>query len=437
MGVGSERTTGGGMIAGVRFTPHSALVVWNRKYNALTLYLLPQRGVTCSKLKHEAARPGRLIQVSIPSGRKVKVNKPMIAHAVFLLIPRDPTKPQQGSGLRNGPKVALSRVDTYPGGVWHGRFTVPQLEYGDGRVYAYNGTFSARWCDFPNRRCVRAVRLAPEIIAGMQQLALEQRRLLGPRADWHVGDIAWGFRQHEGRESEWKIRHWIEDGRVVAWSWLKQDGRNRLEHDVHPDYLHLLDEILAEPAAEIAFAFEDDTDRRAALARHGFTEPGDVMHFLVRELAEPPEAPLLPDGFRCRTVDDGDVPERVSIHREVWAPSRVTESSYAQVRAEWPYRASLDCVVEAPDGRFAAYCLCWPDDLNGVAEFEPVGTREEFRRRGLGTAVCTFALRRLHEEGIRQAIVYCASPPACALYESLGFRIHASLVGYSRPGTTT
>ena len=79
----------------------------------------------------------------------------------------------------------------------------------------------------------------------MQQLALEQRRLLGPRADWHVGDIAWGVRQHEGRESEWKIRHWIEDGRVVAWSWLKQDGRNRLEHDVHPDYLHLLDEILA------------------------------------------------------------------------------------------------------------------------------------------------------------------------------------------------
>ena len=149
MGVGSERTTGGGMIAGVRFTPHSALVVWNRKYNALTLYLLPQRGVTCSKLKHEAARPGRLIQVSIPSGRKVKVNKPMIAHAVFLLIPHDPTKPQQGSGLRNGPKVALSRVDTYPGGVWHGRFTVPQLEYGDGRVYAYNGTLAGAVVHFP------------------------------------------------------------------------------------------------------------------------------------------------------------------------------------------------------------------------------------------------------------------------------------------------
>jgi ribosomal protein S18 acetylase RimI-like enzyme len=160
------------------------------------------------------------------------------------------------------------------------------------------------------------------------------------------------------------------------------------------------------------------------------------MHYLVRDLVEPPEPQSLPDDFRYRTVAADDMPERVSIHREVWAragtPSRFTESSYAQVRGEWPYRESLDCVVEAPDGRFAAYCLCWPDDENRVGEFEPVGVRAEFRRRGLGAAVCTFALQRLHEEGGRQAIVYCATAPACALYESLGFQIHASLVEYSR-----
>jgi ribosomal protein S18 acetylase RimI-like enzyme len=276
------------------------------------------------------------------------------------------------------------------------------------------------------------VRLTPEIIAGMQQLALEQRRLLGPRAPWHVGDIAWGLRQHEGREREWKIRLWVEYGRVVAWSWLKQDGRGRLEHDVHPEHLHLLDEILAEPAAGVACAYEDDVERQAALAQHGFTHPGEAMHYLVRDLAVAPEPPPLPDGFRYRTVGADDVPERVSIHRDVWSPSRVTESSYAQVRAEWPYRESLDCVVEAPDGRFAAYCLCWPDDEHRVGEFEPVGVRKEFRRRGLGSAVCTFVLQRLHEEGGRQAIVYCATEPACALYQSLGFRIHASLVEYAR-----
>jgi ribosomal protein S18 acetylase RimI-like enzyme len=283
------------------------------------------------------------------------------------------------------------------------------------------------------------VRLTPEIIAAMHELALEQRRELGVRAPWHVGDITWGLRQHEEREHEWKIRIWKDGDRTVAWSWLKED-RALLEFDARRDRLDLLDEILADPAARTSVAFEDDTEVRAALERHGFEAPGkanvnsqgSLMHFLARDLPEPPEPAPLPDGFRCRTVEPGDLAERVAIHRDVWAPSRVTESSFASVQASWPYRASLDCLVEAPDGRFAAYCLVWPDDENGVGELEPVGVRDEFRRRGLGTAVCTFALRRLYEEGGRQAIVYCTSDAACRLYESIGFRRHATLVGYSR-----
>ena len=223
---------------------------------------------------------------------------------------------------------------------------------------------------------------------------------------------------------------WEDGGNVVAWSWLKGET-GKLELDVHAERLDLLDEVLAEPDARTAFAFEDDEELRRVLARHGFTRPGEAMYYLVRDLPAPPPAPL-PDGFRCRTVTDADLAERVAIHRDVWAPSRVTEASYATVQASWPYRASLDCVVEAPDGHFAAYCLVWPDDENRVGELEPVGVRDEFRRRGLGAAVCTFALRRWHEEGGRQAIVYCVSDAACGLYESIGFRRHAALVGYSR-----
>jgi len=274
----------------------------------------------------------------------------------------------------------------------------------------------------------------------MQQLALEQRRLEGPRAYWHIGDIAWGLRQHEDREDEWKIRLWVEHGQVVAWSWLKDDGRAMLEFQVHPEHLHLLDEIADEPRARVAYAFEDDTATREVLACHGFTEPEDgAMHFNTCELAEAPELPELPEGFRYRTAGEDDVAERVAIHREVWSrpdrPSRFTEASFAHVRAEWPYRESLDCVVEAPDGRFAAYALLWPDDANGVGELEPVGVRDEFRRRGLGAAVCTYALRRWFEEGGRRAIVYCVTDAACRLYESIGFRRHASLVGYARTDT--
>jgi ribosomal protein S18 acetylase RimI-like enzyme len=273
----------------------------------------------------------------------------------------------------------------------------------------------------------------------MHELALEQRRELGVRAQWHLGDITWGLRQHEGREDEWTIRIWRDGDRTVAWSWLKGD-RGLLEFDLRRDRLDLLDAILAEPAARSTGAFEDDEETREALLRNGFAEndtagltrQGSVMHFLARDLPEAPEPPPLPDGFQYRTVEPDDLAERVAIHRDVWSPSRVTETSYATVQASWPYRASLDCAVAAPDGRFAAYCLVWPDDENRVGELEPVGVRDEFRRRGLGAAVCTFALRRLHEEGGRQAVVYCVSDAACALYESIGFRRHSTLVGYSR-----
>jgi GNAT superfamily N-acetyltransferase len=271
------------------------------------------------------------------------------------------------------------------------------------------------------------VRLTPEIVTAIQGLALEQRRVLGVRAQWHVGDLAWNLGPYRDRELD--IRLWNEGERLVAWSWLQPRGA-RLEYDVHPDRLHLLDEILANPGARSAFAFADDTERRAVLERHGFTEPRDSMRYLARDVPEPPDPPPPPAGFRYRTIGAGDLPERVAVHQDVWAPSRLTEPAYAQVRAQWPYRESLDCVIEAPDARFAAYCLCWPDDAHRVGELEPVGVRAEFRRRGLGAAVCTFALRRLHEEGGRQAIVYCATEPACALYESLGFRTHASLVSY-------
>jgi ribosomal protein S18 acetylase RimI-like enzyme len=275
------------------------------------------------------------------------------------------------------------------------------------------------------------VRLTPEIIAAMHELALSQRRDLGVRAPWHVGDVTWGLRQHEGREDEWTIRVWRDGEKTVGWSWLKGE-KGWLEFDVRRDRLDLLDEILDEPRARLAVCYEDDLDVRPALEARGFVDAEWMIHLNAWDLPEAPPHPALPAGFRCRTVEPDDLAERVAIHRDVWAPSRITESSYANVQASWPYRATLDCVVEAPDGRFAAYVLAWADDENGVGLFEPVGTRAEFRRRGLGAAVCTFALRRLHEEGMRQAIVGCNTEQACALYESVGFRRHATLVGYSR-----
>src|SRR4051794_22115470 len=202
----------------------------------------------------------------------------------------------------------------------------------------------------------------------MQRLAVRQRQALGDRALWHSGDIVWGLWQHAGREHEWEFRHWGED----AWSWLRPES-GQLDFDVSVDRPDLLDEILAEPRAKTAWAFEDDGERLAVLERHGFAARREsTLSFNVLELSEPPQPPELPDGFSYGTAGPDDLAERVAVHCDVWAPSRVTDESFANVRRAWPYRASLDCVIAAPDGRFAAYAHLWPEDETGVGELEPV-----------------------------------------------------------------
>src|SRR5581483_4451241 len=130
-------------------------------------------------------------------------------------------------------------------------------------------------------------------------------------------------------------------------------------------------------------------------------------------------------GYRLRTVEPGDLTARIDLHRTVWAPSRVTAESFADVQRAWPYRPDFDCIVEAPDGRLAASCLAWLDPANAAGELEPVGTHPDHRRRGVGSLVCRYALRRLREEGATRAVVYGDVDPANrgpkALYESIGF----------------
>jgi ribosomal protein S18 acetylase RimI-like enzyme len=270
----------------------------------------------------------------------------------------------------------------------------------------------------------------------MQRLVQEGWALRGPAWAQHVGDLPWGRFQHVGREPEWRTQLWEEDGRVIAYGWLFEDGM--LDFCVHPERPKLLDAVLDWADAKQTDALDANTDAIAALDRHGYERaPDDEQWFayLARDLDDLPEPPLA-DGFTLRTVTARDVESRVGAHRSVWNPSRVTLESYRNVMGAWPYRADLDCIAVAPDGQVAAYCLAWLDDENRVGEFEPVGTRSDFRRRGLASAVCAFALRRLAEEGATSAIVYARGGDSYAapkiLYESLGFAQHARSVRFRR-----
>jgi ribosomal protein S18 acetylase RimI-like enzyme len=273
----------------------------------------------------------------------------------------------------------------------------------------------------------------------MQALQQELWALEGPRVQTHIGDLAWWL--HRGPEEDWRRRLWLDGERCVAWAWFWPPAS--LAYEVHREHrggaLH--QEVLAwfeaeaEADALTTFALEGDEEWLAMLDACGYKLPDPYMWYAyhVQELDGDLPQPVVPEGFTLHTVQSAaDFHERVAVHRAVWAPSRLTEEVYRRVMQAWPYRSDLDCVVEAPDGTFAAYVLCWYDEDNGVGEFEPMGTHPDYRRRGLGAAVCRYALRRLREEGARQAIVMAGGRDedegSRALYESVGFRRHARAI---------
>jgi ribosomal protein S18 acetylase RimI-like enzyme len=278
----------------------------------------------------------------------------------------------------------------------------------------------------------------------MQGLVTRAWQLRGPKVERHIGDLAWGRFQHVGREPEWRTMLWEDGGEVVAWAWLFLP--HTLDFQLHPARAELLPELLdwfeaqAEGDGPLVTSALEDEAAVAELERRGYEAVSDEpwMARLIRDLGEPVPEPGVPDGFRLRTVaGEEDVAARVAVHRAAFHPSRVTVESYWNVRRAYPYRADLDCVVEAPEGSFASYCLVWLDEAIGVGEFEPVGTHPDYERRGLASAVCRFALRRLHELGATTAIVNArgddAYPAPKRLYESIGFREHTRWQEYRKP----
>jgi ribosomal protein S18 acetylase RimI-like enzyme len=280
----------------------------------------------------------------------------------------------------------------------------------------------------------------------MQSLQQELWRLEGPRVLTHVGDLAWWATMHTGRDEEWERRLWLDGDRCVAWAWFRRPAA--LDYDLHPDHLRgdlhreLLDwfESVAESdVPRTTFALESEDERIAVLRQRGYARAagGSSYVYYVSELDGSDAVPELPEGFTLRTVDPvRDLHARVEVHRAAWTNSRVTEESYRNVMRAWPYRCDLDCVVEAPDGSFAASVLCWYDDENRVGELEPVGTHRDHRRRGGAAAACAYALRRLRDEGACRAIVYAGGrvedEPARSLYETVGFREHSRVIEFRK-----
>ena len=290
-----------------------------------------------------------------------------------------------------------------------------------------------------------------EMQAAVTAAWLSPRRPLVPQT---VGDLAWWF-AGAGPDADWpaRIRIWTDASTTVGWGWFKPpDSFDWFvapldevdERSIRLEILAWADERVATHAGSSGGAVPspefwgaDGWPETDVLADHGFVTSGHAFNQYHQRLDRELPEPVLPEGYSLRTLaGPSEIPARVEVHRSAFAPSRLTVEKYSILVGLWPYAYELDAVVEATDGSFAAFTMCWLDREAGVGYFEPVGVHGDHQRRGLGKAVNTFGLRLLQAAGAREALVYSDSSNAAseALYRSVGFRPIAMHRTFVRPG---
>jgi GNAT superfamily N-acetyltransferase len=274
------------------------------------------------------------------------------------------------------------------------------------------------------------------------------RRLLVEIAPLAPPGYCWDVRRLDGsrfyhadppRNPRWQTltRLWeTVEGRLVAA--VNQEGRGDAHLQVHPDFRHLeewmvawAEENLAAPGEEEnrreleLVVFDHDERRRELLERRGYRKTSDWGVTRRLRLGDPPPSPpSAAAGYVLRKTRPDELRDRERIAdllNAAFGRTFHTAGEYgAFTRMAPSFAADLDLVAVAPDGCFAAYVGIAYDDANGRGIVEPVCTHPDHRRNGLARALILEGLTRLEARGAVEATVETGSREAAnALYAGL------------------
>lgn len=265
-------------------------------------------------------------------------------------------------------------------------------------------------------------------------------------ANLHVTDLPYRFSSGALDDPE-NARLWFDrQGRLAAWAVLQVPFWT-LDYVCHPEAeeeLHAgvlawadqraraaLDTDQGHPCW-FAIVFAGQASRMRDLEAAGYKWQGNVGEdslakvLMLRSLPTPMKAYQPPAGYTVRPLAGSDeVPAYVALHRAAFESTPMTEEWRRRTLLHPDYQPDLDIVVAAPDGRLAAFCICWFDAGSRVGRVEPLGCHQDFRRFGLGKAALAQGLRRLQSRGAEKIYVETdlERNAALHLYESFDFQV--------------
>jgi len=270
-----------------------------------------------------------------------------------------------------------------------------------------------------------------------------------PGDNLHVLDLPYRLSSWALDEAE-NVGLWADaDGRLLAWAALQTpfwtldyayDAQGRdlgLGPAILTWAIRRATAIAAQPSARPAWlvsAGEDQADRLGDAQRAGFAPDPESAQVVLARPAAPAPPGRLPDGFHIRPLSGvAEAAAYAALHRAAFGTANMTAAWKTRAMQTPDYRPEIDLVVEAPDGRLAAFCVCWlgAGGAGGVlGQVEPLGVSPDFRRLGLGRAALSEGIRRMQALGAREIRVQIDHyrGAAGALYARLGFRVAQRIV---------
>jgi ribosomal protein S18 acetylase RimI-like enzyme len=278
-----------------------------------------------------------------------------------------------------------------------------------------------------------------------------------PADNLHVADLPYRF-------SSWAFDYpdniglWVNaEGQLLAWA-VMQTPFWAVDYACHPDsdrnlHRQLLAwadsrarQVLDTPSGRPMWfvnVFAGQTDRIRDLEEAGFVSQANVgddswAKVLMRRSARIPVADCaLPAGFTIRPLaGESEIEAYVELHRAAFESRNMTAEWRTRTLRHPDYVPDLDLVAVAPDGRLAAFCVCWLNKNSGQVsgQIEPLGVHADFRKLGLGRVILSEGLRRLHLHGASRIYVETDSyrNAALELYESVGFEVIQDVLVYRK-----
>jgi ribosomal protein S18 acetylase RimI-like enzyme len=261
----------------------------------------------------------------------------------------------------------------------------------------------------------------------------------------HVVDLPYRFSSWAFDNPE-NISLWfVENQQLVAWAAL-QSPFWTIDYVCHPEQeSHLHREILSwadqrakaiqktpyERPAWFVMVFSGQNNRIHDLENTGFKCQSDVgddswSKVLMRRSSQMPVKIHEPrTGFIVRSLaGESEVQKYVELHQSVFESKNMTVDWRTRTLQHPDYKPDLDIVVESPDNRLVAFCICWFDENSMTGHVEPLGSHKDFRQHGLGRVALSEGLRRLQSLGAQDIFVETDNyrNTAFRLYESFDFQ---------------